>query len=566
MVATIRRREFLERTGKAVIGVPLVWIAGCDGKDAAAGVKSDGGAKDAAVLRDARVDTGAGDAGPADAGPADAGPVDAGPVDAAQMDTGVVDPEMPDDSLEALAKSLQGSIVARRDATYDQDRLLFNTRFDGLRPALIAFCETSADVQKTIAWARRHQLEIAARSGGHSYAGYSTGSGVVIDLRRMAKLDIDLSAQTITVGSGAVLIDVYAALWAEGLTIAAGSCPTLGMAGHTLGGGYGLISRKFGTASDNLLALELVTAAGDILSCSAAANDDLFWACRGGGGGNFGVVTSLTLQAHPVSMAAYFTFTWDWPDASAVVAAWQAWAPNAPDELTALCQLSVVGGGSPRVSVSGQYLGAVEDLTALLTPIADVGTPTSMVIDQDSCENLILMWADCYGTVPECHLQSQDPEGKLTRSTYRAKSDYVTTPLPTAGIQALMAWIEARQQSDGAGFGGILLDSYGGALNRVAADATAFVHRDRLFSIQYIASERPADSRAVLEANLAWINGVHAAMRPYVSGYAYQNYIDADLTDWQHAYYGANWSRLVSVKAKYDPDDVFRFAQSIPPA
>jgi hypothetical protein len=171
----------------------------------------------------------------------------------------------------------------------------------------------------------------------------------------------------------------------------------------------------------------------------------------------------------------------------------------------------------------------------------------------------------CAGlTLEECRLPSQGPAGRLTRDPFAARSDYLTAALPAAGVAAAVAAVERRQAAPDLADGGLGFDAYGGAINRVAAGATAFVHREALASIQYSANWRQGDPQAVVAANHAWLAQAQEALRPFVSGFAYQNYIDPELATWQRAYYGGNLARLISVKARYDPDDVFRFAQSLP--
>ncbi|MDC0740791.1 FAD-binding oxidoreductase [Polyangium mundeleinium] len=485
----------------------------------------------------------------------------AGALGVALLDACADTPAPVPDDIGALARSVQGTVVVPADEAYDASRLLYNTRFDAVRPLAVVKCKSASDVQKALGWARRNSVHIAARSGGHSYGGFSTTSGLVLDVRDMATIEVDTTNHTVLVGAGASLIDIYGALFAHGLALTAGTCPTVGIAGHALGGGYGLISRKFGLTSDNLLEIQLVTAAGDLLTCNDKQNTDLFWACRGGGGGQFGVVTSLKLQVYAVSEASYFRLIWGWPDAAKVVDAWQAWAPYAPDELTSLCGLFCRPGKEPWVRVIGMYLGPVAALEKLLLPMLSpaLGTPTTTVVEADSYENITLMWAGCESTAAACHLA---PQGTLEREIYRAKSDYVTEPLPAAAIDIMMEWVAARATATATGY--ILLDAYGGALSRVAPDATAFVHRAPLFSCQYLAYERPTDTPETQQENRDGLNDLHASLRPYMSGEAYQNYIDPDLADWQHAYYGGNLPRLLQVKAKYDPQNVFRFAQSLP--
>src|SRR5919197_3503328 len=195
--------------------------------------------------------------------------------------------------LRELARTLDGTVVARGAAGYAQARLLVSTRFDAVHPKAVVFCESVADVEKTVRWARRHHVHVVARSAGHSYGGYSTTSGVVIDVSRISGVHLEAGGRIATVGAGARLIDVYNSLWLHGLTIPAGSCPTVGIAGLTLGGGVGFSARKLGLTCDRLRAARVVLASGAAVHCSPSRHRDLFWALRGGGGGNFGIVTHL---------------------------------------------------------------------------------------------------------------------------------------------------------------------------------------------------------------------------------------------------------------------------------
>ncbi len=460
-----------------------------------------------------------------------------------------------------LARALQGTVVTPASAAYAQDRLLYDTRFDGVKPTAIAYCETPTDVAKTIAWARKYGVRIAPRSGGHSYGGYSTTTGVVLDVTRMRTVALDPAGKTAFVGAGAQLIDVYAALWQHGVTIPGGSCPTVGIAGLALGGGIGFASRQLGTTADNVTQVQIVTADGRLRICSTTANEDLYWACRGGGGGNFGVVTGFRLAVSSVGTVTTFVVDWPWSQAAAVVRAWQEWAPHAPDALFSVLRLSAGAGASPQVGVVGQYMGAKQGLRPLLDELASVGAPTRVGSVERSYFDAVKMWAGCTGTVADCHLA---PRGTLPRATFKAKSDYAVRPLTTPAIETILGWVARRAALAVPGSGVLLLDSYGGAINRVPSAATAFSHRNALFSFQYGSFWNAAASAAVVRGNLAWIAGFWKAMRPYVSGGAYVNYIDPALPTWQHAYYGANLKRLVSVKRAVDPGNVFRFAQSIP--
>jgi hypothetical protein len=468
-----------------------------------------------------------------------------------------------DKQLRELARALRGSVLTPASPAYVNGRLLYDTRFDGVHPRAIVYCESVSDVQRTVRWARRHGIRIVPRAGGHSFGGYSTTSGVVVDVTRMNQIG-SKSPGTAAIGAGALLIDVYAQLATQNVTIPAGSCPSVGVAGLTLGGGASYAGRKLGLTCDSLISAQVVTADGRALSCSQSEHADLLWACRGGGGGNFGIVTSFRFRTHPVGEVAYFGISWPWTDASAVLSAWQEFAPHAPDELYATLYMATSPKGpgkSPAISSGGQFFGTASELQALLAPLVAAGTPKRVTVGQLGYLDAVMRWADCRGTLAECHRADKSTAGKLPRLTFRAKSDYVDQPLSNEAIQTLLGGLEANQADPGLGRAELIFDPYGGAINRVPKAATAFVHRNSLYSIQYVALWARG---AAAVPNGRWLRGLYAAMRPFVSGFAYQNYIDPELSDWQQAYYGSNFPRLVAVKRKYDPKRFFRFAQGVP--
>jgi len=440
---------------------------------------------------------------------------------------------------------LDGDVVVPGGSRYASARQLWDTRFDVLKPRAIAYCANVADVERVVRWSRSTGIHVVPRSGGHSYGGYSSGNGVVVaDVSRLS--GVAVSGTRATVGAGAKLIGVYAALAQHGLTIPAGSCPTVGVAGLALGGGVGYASRRFGTTADNLRQLRIVTADGELLTCDASHHPDLFWAGRGGGGGNFGIATSFTFATHPVSTVSTYSIEWPWAQAAQAVAAWQAFAPHAPDALFSVIDLIAtdpsVANARAHVVSAGQYFGPESDLASLLQPLTSTGTPIRVTTSTLSYLDAVLHWAGCRDAASCTEL----------RSAFTAKSDYVNQPLSSAAIATLVNGVAARQ---GQGRGALYLDAHGGAINRVPKAATAFVHRDALFSIQYTSQGNGS----------AWLQALYAQMRPHVSGFAYQNYIDPKLATWAHAYYGGNLPRLRAVKRKFDPHGLFRFAQGIRP-
>jgi FAD/FMN-containing dehydrogenase len=444
------------------------------------------------------------------------------------------------EDLEKFAQGLTGCVIYPFDQGYDVYRQNLNKRFN-IFPLAIVLAETVNDVAQAVRWCRKHGIQISTRSGGHSYEGFSLSKGVVIDVSKMTDVQIDPSKQTARVQAGIQLAPLYQALWEHSLTISAGSCPSVGIAGFTLGGGFGLLSRKWGLAADNLIELEMVNAAGELLTINQNHHPDLYWACRGGGGGNFGIVTALTFNLHKVYSVVLYEMRWSWEQAPKVIETWQKWAPDVADELT--CELSIEAKTNPIFS-NGQFLGTEEELRQLLEPLSRLGAPK------------IKMWTTSF--IEAVHYF----EGGKGPPFWKAKSDYVLEPLSSQGIQTILQHMALI--NDTHTISRIQFDNYGGAINRVAKGATAFAHRrGTLYSIQYIVSW---NSKSQSVDKLAWLRRFYSDMRPYVSGFAYVNYCDLDLENWQHAYYGSNFSRLTQVKAKYDPKNVFRHAQSIPPA
>jgi FAD/FMN-containing dehydrogenase len=470
----------------------------------------------------------------------------------------------------ALAHDLAGTLVRPGESSYATAKLLFDPRFDGQRPAGIAYVKNAQDVSTCLAFVRKFALPFAARSGGHSYAGWSGTSGLIIDVSNFKTVTV--SGTTATVGAGTRLIDFYNGLAAKGRAVPGGSCATVGIAGLTLGGGVGVTARAYGLTCDNLESLQIVTANGAVLTATAdpSQHSDLFWACQGGGGGNFGVVTSFTFRTMPAPEPVLFSLSWPWSQAARVVAGWQSWAPHAPDAMWSNLHLAAAPGGrTPTVRVGGCYLGSDAGAATLLNQLyAKVGSsPSSHFLSfPQSFLSAMLAEAGCSSLgYQACHLPWYVSGGKLSRQPQFAKSDYFTTPLSGSGISTLLAGIVALQRVAGAagGVGGIAFDALGGAVNRVKPGATAFVHRNALFGAQYTTDWTNGAGSTGINNQHTWLRKYWGSMRPYASGQAYQNYTDPDLTNWQQAYYGGNYARLVAIKKKYDPTGLFTFPQAI---
>lgn len=467
----------------------------------------------------------------------------------------------------SLGASLAGSLVLPNNAAYAADALLYNAKFVDLHPSAIAYCANADDVARCVAFTTAHEMAIAARSGGHSYAGYSSCAGLVVDVSRLSSISVDPRANTATVGAGAKLIDVYNAIGRAGRLLPGGSCPTVGIAGLALGGGIGVFGRKYGLTSDNLRSLRVVTADAREITASETEHADLLWASRGGGGGNFGIATSFAFTVHPTPEIALFTLQYPWAAAAAMLEAWQHWVGAAPDELWSDCQLLSQGAAGYLAQISGVYCGPTSALESLLGALqrAIGSAPSYRVVGSSQYIAAMAIEAGCAGlSVAACHLAAQDPAGRLQRSAYSAKSSYVDAPMSSARVSLMLDAVEALYHGAPTVGGGLAFDAYGGAINRVAPDATAFVHRDKLAGIQATYSWSSATPPSEIAAGAQWLSWLGTSVFDPAAG-AYQNYIDPTLVNWATAYYGSNLTRLERVKAAYDPQDRFTFAQSIPP-
>jgi FAD/FMN-containing dehydrogenase len=440
----------------------------------------------------------------------------------------------------------EGLILLPKDSKFADYQISFNKRTQQ-QPEVRVLCKSAKAIAECIRWCLMNKVPFAIRGSGHSYEGYSQSTGLVIDTRLLKKLEIDQSSKIVTAEAGLSLGEIYTALASTQLAIAGGSCPTVGITGHLMGGGYGMIARAKGLACDNLISLQIVTADGKLLTASETENPDLFWACRGGGNGQLGVVTSLKIQAHTIPNVITFGISWLLTNEKALqlARAWQDWAPNCPEEITSLFKLAKDKSGQIAIRCAGQSIGSMENLKTELQNLLRIAAPSAEL-----------------KAAPMTFMQGvQHFSGGFDYpSVYmKAKSDYLFQPMTDAGLNTLMGGLQKLPSNAIA----VMMDSYGGAINKVLPTDTAFAHRNNTqYSIQYYSEwNDPASS----VTRVGYLQSLYQSMRPFVSGHSYVNYCDMDLKDYETAYWGENLDRLRRVKATYDPQNIFNHKQSIRP-
>lgn len=458
--------------------------------------------------------------------------------------------------ISELRKLLGSRLVAPPDAGYDHARKVRNRAFDGIRPLGVVMASSTEDVQHAVQWAAAHDVPIVPRCGGHSYVGQSTTEGLVVSLVPMGSTSVDKKAMTAEVGGGAITIDVNVALLQQDVGLPTGSCPSVGIAGLTLGGGIGFSGRKWGLMCDNLIGVEMVLASGKVVSADESTLPELLWACRGGAGGSFGIVTKFRYRVHEVEPVSTYKIKWHWEDASKALDAWQRFAPHAPDGLFSVCTLTKAK-DRPSIGSHGRFFGSAKELKKLIAPLLAAAKPKRSNVSDRTMWSSSVTGPKCWPDPSVCHSFNHPEPGRYGQTSYKVKSDYFKEYLSDDGRDTLIRWIE-KGQDQAITWGGIILDSMGGAINRVAKDATAYVHRDCLIQAEYVAHWRRKTKPATVEANLAWMREFYAAMRPHASGECYQNYPDLDLKDWDRAYFGSNLERLKACKRILDPDGLFR--------
>lgn len=456
---------------------------------------------------------------------------------------------------QALAGRLGGAshLLTPGQPGYDLAARAYNPLFDGQRPGGVALCSSADDVAACVRAAAASRTPVAARSGGHSYGGYSNPTGaLVVDLSGMADVTVNQDG-TAVVGAGARLIDVYTALAGAGRALPAGSCPSVGVAGMTLGGGIGVLSRQFGLTCDHLTSATVVTADGRTRTASATVEPDLFWALRGGGGGNFGIVTSFTFSTVPAPSLTVFSLGYPAGTVGQVFPAWQDWLDAAPDALWTNC--NITGGNPSSCTIAGCLVGSTATASSLISDLTGrIGrAPGSRSVRAMAYLDAMRSFAGCASeSAAQCQAQTRGAMWK--REAFVASSRMMQSKVSDASAVAAAC--------DGHPDLHLIIDGLGGAVSRVGPADTAFPHRGAFASCQIYLKTTAAGAGSARAA----VTAVRDALSGPVGSGSYVNYLDPTLPDWATAYYGANLPRLRTVAHMYDPDGVFRFAQSLTPA
>ena len=450
--------------------------------------------------------------------------------------------------LGRLEERIEGTVLRPGSAGYNRAARLYDPKFDGMaHPVAVAQVQSAEDVAACVRWANEAAMPLHVRAGGHSYGGWSSGPGLVIDLRRLG--DVQVAGSTATIGGGALLAPVYAEVAAHGKALAAGSCPTVGMSGLTLGGGVGGLSRAYGLTCDAVRGAKVVTADGEIRQ----ADGDLLWALRGGGG-SFGIVTSWEMALRTAPKVVTFFLGWDLRHGPAVLAAWQEWMRHADRRLWSTCKL--LSGKRSRALVAGTWIGPPTELFAQLAPLLR-GLPKPPIRNAKtrSYGEAMLFEAGCAGVTTTSCVQAALAPPK--RQAFAATSLVLQAPLAQVDVAAAAARRAASVK--GLVEGGLSFDALGGAVADVAPSASAFPWRTALATVQVTATWDKGPAKRYD----AYVRGVRAELVPLVGRAAYSNYADAAITDYASAYWGANYPRLQQVKRAVDPDDVFSWPQSV---
>jgi FAD/FMN-containing dehydrogenase len=461
------------------------------------------------------------------------------------------------DDLAALRGGMHGRLILPGEQGYMMANYASNARWADVLPKAIAMCADETDVQLCLKWARDLGVPFAIRSGGHSYAGFSTTRGLLIDLKGMNKVTLGENGKTATVQGGANNQDVANALSGTDLAIPSGRCPTVGASGLVLGGGWGFAATNKGLTCDSLLATNLILADAKLVTAAPTGdNSDLFWALRGGGGGNFGVNTSFTFQLNEVHDVTIFNIVWPGEKEMQVQLLGKLLDIQNSNSKTISTRTKAYldkPGKNPsrkqiQVATLGVYWGSEIETREVLAGATELVTPNKRDIRTMS------YWR------ARDYLVTDDPIGM-----YDLRSAYVEKTMGPDGLERMLEWMTKWP-------GGALLPenmgiffAVGGKVKEVKPADTAYVHRNANYIFGMECAWSPIDHDDVVRAQRDWLAAYFADMQPFVLPQSYVNFPNRDLPNWAQAYYGSNLPRLSKIKRKYDPDNIFGFEQSIPP-
>lgn len=453
-------------------------------------------------------------------------------------------PTLGESAWRALAAGLDGDLVRPGDGDYAEAKELFNPRWDAMHPLAVVEATTAEDVGEALRFAGRHSLSVRPKSGGHSYVGASASDGgVVVSTSRMTDVRYDAADSTATVGGGARLYPVHAALDAQGRTIPTGTCPTVGAAGLTLGGGLGIASRQYGLTCDQLVGAVVVPANGVVRTVDASSHPDLLWALRGGGGGNFAIVTQLRYATQPTTSLGFFLLSFPWSGGVAVIRGWASRIAAMPASTWANLHLEAGSDGSTQARVVGVCRAGAETAEAHALEAA-IG------LDATSTSLFTKSYVD--------GVQFLGGGTTSARQGWAAGSD-VLPAMTVETSRALMGVIAQRAASGQSGVA--ILDPLTGAVQREAPGDSAFPWRRHLASIQWYLEVPSSPTADQVHAAYDWIATAHASVSSLSAG-GYVNYLEPRRQ--VASYYSGNLARLQAVKHSYDPDSLFRSPYGVP--
>jgi FAD/FMN-containing dehydrogenase len=467
-----------------------------------------------------------------------------------------------------LASKLSGKLVLPTDPYYTVARQVELGQFDSVNPQAVAYCTSAADVSVCVRFAQDNGVRTAVRSGGHNYGGWSTTPGMIIDVSRLNAVTVQ-SASSVEIGPGAQNVNILNALAPHHLVVSEGGCPTVCAGGFLQGGGFGFLTRPTGMACDAMTSAQVVLADGRVVTTSEKQNPDLFWAIRGGGGGNFGIVTKFTVTPHSGDQMAISNLIFPYDRMADVLDGVARWLVDAPRTIGGgayVVQPDAAPGSVPQANVFLASRGTPTELAGEAARLlALTGAPLQRQDGVMTYQQLMMMIFGCATlTEAQCQRSEKTPEGTLSRPAYGLERTRMgSEPYSASGWADVMTAFDADRRAGQARY--LDFHFFGGAANDLSRTATAYVHRDSLFSVNYrVLINDPAQvtDEAKAVAN-TWIDNGFATIDPLSNGETYQNWMDPSLTDWKTSYYAENYARLSRIKAKYDPNRFFCFPQSI---